>query len=127
MKNLKPYDINNISTTAAFMVLGLIDNKYDGFTSDDIVASWGQGFLELVSELVRNAEHSEMLLATRATDEFPGVYDYEVSEPFGKWFGAYVFEHGGQLPPIEECNAELIRRINAFFNQCYTKEEVSKS
>lgn len=110
-------NLNNINTTAAFMALGLMNGKYDGFTSADVVASWGQGFLELVMELVRNAEHSERLLEQRADDFFPGVYDYEVSEPFGFWFGTYVFEHDGQLPPIEECNAELIRRIEAFFNQ----------
>lgn len=108
---------NNIATTAAFMALGLVEGKYDGFTSDDIVATWGQGFLELISELVRNAEHSEMLLATRADDDFPGVYDYEVSEPFGKWFGAYIFEHDGQAPSIETCHAELAQRVTAFFNQ----------
>jgi len=110
-------DLNNINTTAAFMALGLVDGKYDGYTSGDVVALWGCGFFELIQELVRNAEHSERLLALRADDDFPGVYDYEVSEPFGKWFGTYIFEHGGQLPPVEDCNAELIRRIETFFNQ----------
>lgn len=109
---------NNIATTAAFMALGLVEGKYDGFTSDDIVATWGLGFLELISELVGHAELSELLLEQQfAGADYPGVYDYEVSEPFGKWFGAYIFEHGGQLPPVEECNAELVRRISAFFNQ----------
>lgn len=109
-------DLNNINTTAAFMALGLVDGKYDGYTSGDVVALWGRGFLELIQELVRNAEHSEMLLATR-TDDFPGVYDYEVSEPFGRWFGAYIFKHGGQAPSIETCHAELAQRVTAFFNQ----------
>lgn len=108
--------------TAMFMMLGMIEGPYpkpQGYTYDSLIAAWhatDNGWDALVCELAEYAVISEAELARRADQEFPGVYDYAVSECFGAWFGAYLLEHC-DAPPLAEGRAELVRLIDEFFAQ----------
>ena len=98
--------------TAAFFAEGLHDAGYD-----EVIQSWGRGCIELIDALVRYAPVADSLC--QGKDIFPGVYDYEVSAPFGKWFGEYIIEHGDQ-PPQKEAINWLSRETEAFFAQGVT-------
>jgi len=108
-----------MALTAMHMTVGLIQphkgyNFHDAY-SDHIQGGVG-GFTGLLSELQQYAEESERLLVERDPEDFPGVYDYEVSEEFGAWFGRYMAEHG-EVPPSKVGKAHLASMIVAFFNQ----------
>ncbi len=79
-------NIRDALITAAFM--------WEGVKEDDkLLAHWDQGCIELCSEVTQFAELSEMYLESVFSvieKDFPGVYDYEVSEPFGAWLRQHI-------------------------------------
>ena len=83
---------------------------------DTITEIWGQGFLELTLYIGTVAIAAEDALRVRDAQDFPGVYDYEVSYPFGKWFVAETRKQC-RVPTLDECAAEMNRLADAFFNQ----------
>lgn len=83
-------NIHNACATAGFMWEGVRPN-------DPLLEIWGQGCLELCQEVTQYALLSEMFLTavfTVVEEEYPGVYDYEVSEPFGQWCRQEVLTTG---------------------------------
>lgn len=105
-------NVNDMCVTAGFM--------WEGVKEDDaLLAHWGQGCLELCQEVVQYAELSEMLLDAAFTvveKDFPGVYDYEVSEPFGKWCRGHI-ECQMLGPSIDKraASAKLAEMVYDFF------------
>lgn len=97
--------------TAGFM--------WEGVKEDDkLLAHYGQGCLELCAEVTQFAELSEMLLDAAFTvieKDFPSVYDYEVSEPFGAWFRQYMLAADGATPSTYIAASELANRVFQFF------------
>ena len=111
----------DLATTATFMVVGMLREQGVGPTEAryaNILARWGNGAVELHITLYEYAETSEKIiefLRENKTDfDFPGVYDYEVSEPFGQWFGDYLLTHDA-APQIEEANEKLFELVSTFF------------
>jgi hypothetical protein len=49
--------------------------------------------------------------------DFPGVFDYEVSSPFGKWFGEYILKHPTKTPPERRARNRLKLAVREFFLQ----------
>lgn len=119
-------NMQNIACTATFMAFGMyeVDTKYrergpDGINTYDIYTVWGKGGIELHLELAQYAEFSEKLvdfITTQCSFDFPGVYDYEVSEPFGAWFAEYLFEHG-DTPSKFNAVEKLTELAIEFFTQ----------
>lgn len=119
-------NMQNVACTASFMTVGMVevDAEHrtvgaDGKYNHDIYNVWGQGAVELHLELCRYAEVSEKIvdILTRVCElDFPGVYDYEVSEFFGGWFAEYLFEHA-KTPSFDLACGDLIRRASIFFAQ----------
>ena len=114
--------------TAAFFMEGLHDARPDHNVKpnyDVLIETWGQGCIELVDALV-----SYVPLATRLCDAgavasegmYPGVFDYEVSSCFGKWFGEHILETGEE-PSKAYCNTWLAIHITEFFSQGMTEEQ----
>ena len=105
-------------TTAAFM--------WEGVTSDDQM--WKKayesinhsiGAVEFASEVTKFAKLAEELCALCVDKygyEFPGVFDYEVSAPFGNWYRDYVILHG-MLPCDTEAALHLNCEVHAFFTE----------
>lgn len=110
----------NVAVTASFMTTGMCSvNRSEKPPGEDIYAKWEQGAFELHFEMCQYAEVSEKI-AEYATDtlnlDFPGVYDYEVSEPFGIWFAEQVFAEGC-APTTVAAKQKLARLAAEFFIQ----------
>lgn len=106
------WNIINVATAAANMMDGLLDGRK--FT--DIIEAWAMGFLELSQCLAEVAIYGEeQIMRLGPEQEFPGVYDYEVSHEFGRWFGEVLLEGGDYS--LEACCKKLDELREAFFNQ----------
>ncbi len=88
-------------------------NRYPHFES---VLERTAGYIGLASDLIRYAE----IVATflwKHTDQdtnYPGVFEYEVTEPLGAWLVAnWSDDH------VIGFEAELEHRFDAFMNQCH--------
>ena len=111
----------DLATTATFMIVGMLREQGVGPTEAryaKLLARWGNSAAELHATLCEYAETSEKIiefLRENKTDfGFPGVYDYEVSEPFGQWFGDYLLTHDA-VPQTGVANAELFELASTFF------------
>ena len=96
----------------AFMMEGVRDECDYG----NLLDNWDKGCYEFVYELTNYAEYCWNLAEAghNTVDEFPGIYDYEVSSVFGSWFAARVMETGNG-PNDEECRAKLLDLAKKFF------------
>lgn len=106
--------VHNIATTAAFMMEGLRDLDYSR-----VLEIWDQGCFELVFELTSYAEFmSDLFEAELAMcpDGAPGMYDYEVTNEFGSWFGSFVLITT-HAPSEVQCKNWIQGATDAFFNQ----------
>jgi len=109
--------MNDQLLTASFFMEGLHEAKPGGY--DALISAWDKGCIEMVDALVSYVPLTIQLCdaAALANDGvYPGVFDYEVSGPFGKWFGEYILEHGDE-PPLAEARAWLEKEVTAFFSQ----------
>lgn len=107
----------NIAITAAFM--------WEGVKEDDkLLEHWDQGCIELCRAVAEYAELSEMYLEAVFTvieKDFPGVYDYDVSEPFGTWLRKHIEaqdpagERGAPRIDKRKAASELYLRVWDFF------------
>jgi len=114
--------------TAAFFMEGLHDAKSDHHVTpnyDVLIEAWGNGCIELVDTLVSHVPLTLKLCdaAAQACDgSYPGVFDYEVSSSFGRWFGEHILEHGKE-PSTQAVQAWLVKQVAAFFTQGMTEAE----
>ena len=107
----------NEAVTASFMVVGMTCN--DDGVYDQLIERWENGCFELHFELCKYATLSEQIVGAIQQDagdsfDFPGVYDYEVSEPFGRWFRGEILSTGSAS--FEEAKAHLIELACRFFS-----------
>lgn len=93
-----------IACTAGHMVGGLILSRLERVRIKDLLNAFeGSGYLELIDEVTQYAPYACALFEAgyEAVGEYPGVGDYEVSEPFGQWMGGRIIELGGEVDPRE--------------------------
>lgn len=96
---------------AAFFMDGLLQHD-----QPKLLDAWGNGFYELVYEVTRYAQYClELADEGGKVCDFPGVYDYEVSTTFGKWFGDIVLT--GRVPTPNQCRITLLNEADSFFTQ----------
>jgi hypothetical protein len=102
----------------------LMDGLRDTVDYRAILNAWGHGYVGLVEELTLYAPLCWMLAEAggELTGEFPGVYDYEVTSPFGLWFGEYVLDYGC-VPPRTEATGWLVDAAFEFFTQVEATKE----
>lgn len=111
---------DNVAVTATFMAVGMVGPSQT--TYDKLLEKWDKGCLELHYELCQYATLSEQIIdiITRGDGgyDFPGVYDYEVSEEFGRWFRIEILDdEEGNAPDFEAAKAKLIDLACRFFAQ----------
>ena len=115
--------------TAAFFTEGLHDARPAHNVKpnyDVLIETWGKGCIELVDALVGYVPYALKLCeagAAACDGNYPGVFDYEVSTCFGKWFAEHIFEHGCDEPPQIDACAWLVRGVGEFFVQGMTDEQ----
>lgn len=110
-------NIRDAMITAAFM--------WEGVKEDDaLLEHWGQGCYELCYAVAEFAELSGLYLDAVFTvfeKDFPGVYDYDVSEPFGAWLRKHIEaqdpagERGAPQIDKRTAAADLCVRVWDFF------------
>ena len=101
------------AVTATFMWNGALEA---GATADELYEVWGMGAIELHQELCNYALLSEEIHDLMPNKDFPGVYDYEVSEPFGEWFAEQLIRTGN-APEYAAAKRELVEHVVEFFAQ----------
>ena len=99
-----------IAITAMYMALGAND-VLDLLTEveyQDLIDhhSGHVGFMGVLSEF---ALLSEQYIEDQGFDEYPGIYEYEVSRPFGAWYA----QHWDEAPMIQV--AKLREMQDEFF------------
>jgi hypothetical protein len=114
--------------TAGFFMEGLHDARPDHNVKpnyDGLIEIWNKGCIELVDSLVSYAPYAIQLCEAAAIagdGNYPGVFDYEVSSPFGKWFGEHILEHGDEPSKID-AYIWLVNAVGEFFTQGATEEQ----
>lgn len=96
----------------------------DGFGTaafQEIASS--QGYIDTSLDLAEYAAMSEELLIKLDKQDFPGVYDYEVSTTFGKWLYT-MYQRDCVLPTLEQARPHLVLLIAQFFAQGRRTAEV---
>ena len=101
------------TVTATFMWNGALEA---GATADELYETWGMGAIELHQDLCNYALLNEEILDLMPNKDFPGVYDYEVSEPFGTWFASTLIG-SGSVPDFADAKRNLVERAVEFFAQ----------
>ncbi len=115
--------------TAAFFMEGLHDAKPEPNVKpnyDALIETWSKGCIELIDALIGYVPFTLKLCeagALACDGTYPGVFDYEVSSCFGRWFGEHILEHGGDEPQQIEACAWLVKEVSAFFTQGMTDEQ----
>lgn len=119
-------DVKSVACTSSFMMLGMAEVDFkrrvlgpDGRCVSGMYTFWDLGGLELHLELSQYAQIAEEMcqhLVAVQNCEFPGIFDYEVSEPFGTWFAEHLFEYG-TAPDQEMARTKLAAMCAEFFAQ----------
>lgn len=126
---MKNAQISEIALSAAYMGMGFAkacEAKAAEISQVIAAKHWGQ--LELVGYLSEWAARLEQLYASLdqdTRDSSPGVWVYEVAEPFGEWFGLQVAS--GDIPEREAMDAELVASVAEFFTQCDEQKTANKA
>lgn len=102
----------------AFMTVGLTESQHG---LERIVELWDSGVFELFEELLRFAPYTAGLLAAghAVTGDYPGVGEYEVSEPFGNWFADELIACGrpASVPSTQRCREKLDELAFRFYRR----------
>jgi hypothetical protein len=121
--------VNDIALTAGFLVTGMRDfcdfggggmlyDRQDGAIC--LLSVWGQGCLELHATVTQYAPLVAQLaddLFTELAQDFPGVWDYEVTEALGRAMAAWIAEHPEQTPPPAWVKATLLVLAGDFLSR----------
>lgn len=110
-------DIETVCVTAMYMALGAerVLKEMDPEKYEEIVEHCS-GHIGIMGELAEMAVKSERKVLEKERD-YSGVFDYEVSEPFGAWYVETRLNHTG------DATEELYRRIDEFFTKYDPKPE----
>lgn len=105
--------------TAAFFM--------DGASSKLQEAAEGWGVLEFTYALTNEAMFAAEIswAAFEQVGDFKGVFDYEVSSPYGWWFTKYVLDFK-EMPTKLQCQAELIRLTLEFLRRDINEAEMAR-
>lgn len=118
----------NTAVTAAYL-FGPVElrnaslNKLDASLQE--IADEFNGHIGMVEALAEIALRINHVIACLDPQDFPGVFDYEVSENIGDWWAKYITTNG-RAPNNEEVNAQIIERMALFFAQCRDGSEELK-
>lgn len=107
----------NVAVTAMNILDGIEATKH----WDELQPVWehhGKGFVEFCQWLAEFAVESEDRLREYAPQDFPGVYDYEVSCSLGVWIRKRMLEDD-QLPSDGAVSHMLQVFMDSFFKQDY--------
>jgi len=111
----KPPGFMTIEMSAAFLAIGMKEHADLERAQARYAESEEGGQIELVAALTSYAPIIAAVFDNEERD-FPGVFHYEVTEPFGAWFAASL-SATGKLPEWVDGMEELAAMVEAFFAQ----------
>ena len=85
-----------------------------------VLSAWNLGAIALVEDVTQYASLIWAMAQTggEITGDFPGVYDYEVSAPFGKWFAEHILDTlDHSAPTSKQCTSWVKEAALEFFLQ----------
>ena len=101
----------------AITSMNILDGLQHQAHWDDLQPVWeaeGMGFIEFCNYIAEVAGVSEKWLEQHEVQDFPGVYDYEVSYAVGKRLLGYALETK-KLPSLEEVAGWINEAAGEFF------------
>lgn len=117
--------IKNLNVHAAFFMDGLAANDLSVLVQKWNPFSGGNGGrVEVVSELMEYVPLLSLMedIAAEASGSidngYPGVIEYEVAVPFGKWFGQHLIDHA-DIPDRDVAVNHLADMVCRFFSSGY--------
>lgn len=112
---MKIIDPCNALETAGMITFGLTNNPKAPL--DLLLQVWDQGMIGLVSEATHYAAPLAAIVENAVNDgyDMPGVFDYEVSEEFGAWFGEYILSARNGMPGQAEAFNQISAIARKFF------------
>lgn len=112
--------------SAMFMAAGLVSptNSYTNYNQIADAISDHCGQIEVFQELAYYGELADEIFQDywKEGKEGAGVFDYEVSEEFGTWFGEYIIEHK-RMPTQIVGETELRRLAKEFFERAENEQK----
>jgi hypothetical protein len=110
-------NLSNIASIGAFIYSGLAES---GATDPTVNRDSCSGLIGLVADASIHAEYIEMKYQAgiKKHGDCPGVFDYDVSSPFGNWFGEYFLQFG-DTPDVVLCQKE----IDSLARLCFEETE----
>ena len=111
----KPLGLETVAMSAAFLAIGMKEHADFERAQARYAESEEGGQIELVAALTSYAPIIATVFDNEERD-FPGVFHYEVTEPFGAWFAASLCATG-KLPELADGMVELAAMVEAFFAQ----------
>jgi hypothetical protein len=111
----KHLGLETVAMSAAFLAIGMKEHADFEHAQARYAESEEGGQIELVAALTIYAPIIATVFDHEERD-FPGVFHYEVTEPFGAWFAASLCATG-KLPEWIDGMAELAEMVEAFFAQ----------
>lgn len=111
----------NLAIVGAYMAEGLFSPNREGNTEhrERLLDNSPGGHIGIVTDICAYAEYAlDLCNAARAvTDDYPGVWEYEVIDCFGAWYGKRLVETDHQQPTSQQCRVYLLNETQAFFRQ----------
>lgn len=115
--------MKDILLNAAYLSNGLNEHPQ----IDPILDHWDGGHLELTAQLMRYAAFITALelAAAAVTGDCPGVFQYEVVEDAGRWFGDHILltPDANMVPDDGPCLNHLREETFNFFDKLDLTEE----
>ena len=111
----KPPGLETVAMSAAFLAIGMKEHADFERAQARYAESEEGGQIELVAALTSYAPIIATVFDNEERD-FPGVFHYEVTEPFGAWFAGSLCATG-KLPEWIDGMVKLAEMVEAFFAQ----------
>lgn len=111
---------SDLALAASYLMLGLAEHK----EYDKVLPTWsangGEGQLAMIDSISEYASTIASFLEDEVRD-YPGVFHYEVTEPFGAWLATQILETGS-LPSDTVGIEKLKEMYEDFFGQGQSKK-----
>jgi hypothetical protein len=115
-----PLPANVAAIWGGVLYQGLMSPKKHDYRTREILDAWNQGCIELVIAASAHLPEiwQQITAKWNAEDvDFPGVFEYEVVAPLGKFMGDYLLMSAGNLPELDRVQKKIRQLIGDFFNQ----------
>lgn len=117
----------NLAIIGAYMAEGLFSPTIGDNTEyrDRLLDNSPGGHIGIISDICVYAEYALGLCdaAHAVTGDYPGIWEYEVIDCFGSWYGERLIATNHQQPTPQQVRVYLLNKTQVFFQQCGPVDE----